>query len=115
MKWEDSYIGKLRGVTGSQKLSVPSVRAIIEDESGNVLFVERFRTDKWGMPAGSIELGEFIYECLVREVKEETGIDVQSADLVACYTHPKYGTENKFNDDINYLNSSFGLTNGKVL
>ncbi|MBM7662149.1 8-oxo-dGTP pyrophosphatase MutT (NUDIX family) [Bacillus mesophilus] len=99
MKWEDSYIGKLRGVAGSQKLIVPSVRAIIENESGKVLFVKRFEKEKWGMPAGSIELGESIYECLCREVKEETGLDVITANVIACYTHPKYGTKNEFNDE----------------
>jgi ADP-ribose pyrophosphatase YjhB (NUDIX family) len=99
MKWEESYIGKLRTVIGNQKLIVPSVRAIIEDHDGKVLFIERLGEGKWSMPAGAIELNESIYECLVREVKEETGLDVISAKAIAVYSNQKYGTKNKFGDE----------------
>jgi len=74
MNWEESYIGKLRNFVGHQKLIVPSIRAIIEDTNGNILFIERKGEGRWSMPAGSIELDESIFECLVREVKEETGL-----------------------------------------
>ncbi|MEE6452643.1 NUDIX domain-containing protein [Gottfriedia acidiceleris] len=47
---------------------------------------------------GSIELDESIFECLVREVKEETGLDVISAKVIAIYSNPKYGQKNKFRD-----------------
>jgi ADP-ribose pyrophosphatase YjhB (NUDIX family) len=99
MSWEESYIGKLRSVVGHQKLIVPSIRAIIEDNNGHILFIERKGEGKWGMPAGSIEVDESIYDCLVREVKEETGLDVMSAKMVAIYSHPKYGMKNKFGDE----------------
>ncbi|QOR64859.1 NUDIX domain-containing protein [Cytobacillus suaedae] len=99
MKWEESYLGILRSSVGKQKLIVPSVRAIIEDSEGKVLFIERLGEGKWSMPAGSIELDESIYECLVREVKEETGLNVLSAQAIAVYSNPKYGTKNKFGDE----------------
>jgi ADP-ribose pyrophosphatase YjhB (NUDIX family) len=99
MKWEDSYIGKLRPVAGNQKLIVPSVRAIIEYQNGKILFIEKLTEGKWSMPAGSIELNESIFECLVREVKEETELDVISAKVIAVYTNPKYGTKNMFGDE----------------
>lgn len=90
--WEESYacrIGKL--VNGQLPVVIPSVRAIICDEQGDVLFIERRKpniqkSNDWGMPAGSIELGESIYECLCREVKEETGLEVKRATLMAVYT-----------------------------
>ncbi|MBM7662802.1 ADP-ribose pyrophosphatase YjhB (NUDIX family) [Bacillus mesophilus] len=99
MKWEDSYIGNLRSSVGSQKLIVPSIRAIIEDNEGKILFIERLGEGKWSMPAGSIELNETIYDCLVREVKEETGLEVLSAKAIAIYSNPKFSTKNKFGDE----------------
>ncbi|MBM6617827.1 NUDIX domain-containing protein [Bacillus sp. RD4P76] len=51
------------------------------------------------MPAGSMELNESIYETLTREVKEETGIDVQKATLIAIYTGPHKSIVNHFGDE----------------
>ncbi|MEE6452644.1 hypothetical protein RAH41_18935 [Gottfriedia acidiceleris] len=51
MNWEESYIGKLRNFVGHQKLIVPSIRAIIEDTNGNILFIERKGEGRWSMPA----------------------------------------------------------------
>ncbi|MGG2027976.1 hypothetical protein AB1282_19945 [Gottfriedia sp. S16(2024)] len=47
MNWEESYIGKLRNFVGHQKLIVPSIRAIIEDTNGNILFIERKGEEVW--------------------------------------------------------------------
>ena len=37
---------------------------------------------KWSIPGGLVELGENIAETVVREVKEETGLDVEKPELV---------------------------------
>lgn len=93
--WEEHYISKLRSlVDGRLPLIVPSIKAIIRDEQGNMLFIERRKanvshTNLWGLIAGSIEIGESIYDCMKREVKEETGLDVVSATLFAIYTGPE--------------------------
>lgn len=93
--WEEHYVYKLRQLTGGQiPLIVPGVRAVIRNAEGHFLFIERrsrtvSRSDDWGMPAGGMELGESIYDCLVRETKEETGLDVAAATLIAIYTGPK--------------------------
>ena len=57
------------------------VALIIQDNC--VLAVSRrHRPDDLGLPGGSIELEETPFEALVREVKEETNIDVQNAHHV---------------------------------
>ena len=67
-------------------LLTPGVRGLIRDEHGRVLFIRRRDNGKWGMPAGGIELRETVFEALQREVKEETGLEVISATLVAVYS-----------------------------
>ena len=55
-----------------------AVGAIVLHE-GRLLLVKRDREPargRWSLPGGRVELGETLNEALVREVKEETGIDV---------------------------------------
>ncbi|KQX51372.1 NUDIX domain-containing protein [Paenibacillus sp. Root444D2] len=86
--WHDSYLGKLRKVVGTQKIIVNSVRAILLDNEGRALFIKRHGDKKWGMPAGTMELDESVFDAMKREVKEETGLDVFKATLIAIYSSP---------------------------
>jgi len=48
-------------------------------ETNEVLVQNRKRKyPGWSFPGGHIEKGESIYDCAVREVKEETGLDVHN-------------------------------------
>ncbi len=46
--------------------------------------------DSWGLPGGAVEIGESIEETAVREIKEETGLDIRVEYLVGVYS--KYFT-----------------------
>ena len=37
--------------------------------------------NKWGMPAGKVDIGETKNQAMIREVREETGIEIAEADL----------------------------------
>lgn len=89
------YIDQLRTLAGNRKLLYIATRAVIQDDSGRVLFIRRRDNDQWVMPAGGMELDETVYECMVREVKEETGLYVYAASAMAIYSGPKldYTTE----------------------
>lgn len=62
---------------------------IIED--GKVLLIRRgvepFK-GQWAIPGGRLEGDETAEECLQREAKEETGLDVQPEALVGVYSDP---------------------------
>ena len=86
----NEYRKMLREKMGNQKLLLPGARAIILNEQGEILLQKRGDLGVWGLPAGSAELGESAYDCLRRETKEETGLDVLAATPMGIYTHPKY-------------------------
>lgn len=59
--------------------------AIIFDESGKVLLSHRPDLDIWNLPGGGVETRELPTEAVIREVKEETGLDVVIERLVGVY------------------------------
>lgn len=81
-----SYLRNLRSCVGSQRILLPGVRAIILDEHGDVLLQRRTDMALWGLPAGSVELDETAFEALVREVREETALEVRQAEPMALYS-----------------------------
>lgn len=55
--------------------------AVIVNEQGQILLQSRADRDKWGLPGGCQELGERFQDTIIREVKEETNLDVNEIDL----------------------------------
>ncbi len=53
--------------------------------NGKILLVKRRGEPgkgRWSMPGGIVELGETVKEAVIREVKEETGLDVVEPELI---------------------------------
>lgn len=94
--FDESYLGRLRKLVGNQRLITPAARAVIRDGEGRVLLVRRSDNGQWVMPAGSMELGESVMDCLRREVKEETGLDVLAASVIAIYSEPRFAFTNAY-------------------
>lgn len=46
--------------------------------------------DKWALPGGGHEIGESIAQAAIREVKEETGYDVEVETITGTYTDPDH-------------------------
>ncbi|BCO89001.1 MULTISPECIES: NUDIX hydrolase [Mycobacterium avium complex (MAC)] len=69
---------------------VPSASAIVTDEQGRILLVKRRDNTLWALPGGGHDIGETIAGTAAREVKEETGLDVEVTGLVGVYTNPHH-------------------------
>jgi ADP-ribose pyrophosphatase YjhB (NUDIX family) len=68
---------------------VPAVSAVVEDNEGRVLLHRRSDNELWSIPGGRIEVGESAAAAVVREVREETGIEVVPGRVVGIYSDPR--------------------------
>ena len=64
-----------------------AVGAVVLDESGRLLVVRRARppaADRWSLPGGRLEEDETLSAALRREVREETGLDIDVGEVVGA-------------------------------
>jgi ADP-ribose pyrophosphatase YjhB (NUDIX family) len=67
----------------------PSVSALIFDRRGYLLLQQRSDGGQWGLPGGSVEIGESVTAAVIREVREETGLAVVVRRMVGVYSDPE--------------------------
>ncbi len=72
------------GRTGSLKVGCAAV--VVRD--GDVLLTRRTDNGLWCLPGGAMDPGESAAEAMIREVREETGLEVEAARLVGVYSSP---------------------------
>jgi 8-oxo-dGTP diphosphatase len=64
-----------------------AVAGLVEDGKGNVLLIKSNHRKTWEFPGGQVESGENLEQALIREIKEESGIDVSVRCLVGLYSN----------------------------
>jgi 8-oxo-dGTP pyrophosphatase MutT (NUDIX family) len=69
---------------------VVAASAVVTNEDGHILLQRRRDNDLWALPGGGMELTDSLPGAAVREVKEETGLDVEITGLVGTYTDPRH-------------------------
>lgn len=63
---------------------VVGVAGVIWNEAGEVLLIRRVnppRAGQWSLPGGKVERGETLHQALLREIREETGLEVEILGL----------------------------------
>ena len=85
---KESYIKKMRQLVGNEYLMVNATAVVIVNENNEVLLQKRTDNNLWGLPGGLLELRESISEGALREVKEETNLDVKLTKFIGIFNNP---------------------------
>lgn len=70
---------------------VQAVGAVIRDEAGRMLLIQRGHEPAkglWSVPGGRVEPGESDAQAVIREVHEETGLEVTCGPLLGTIERP---------------------------
>jgi 8-oxo-dGTP diphosphatase len=101
------YVAGLRRHVGSDLLLLPSVMGVIYDRESRVLLVRQMADALWSTPGGVIEPEETPAAAVVREVREETGLDVHIVRLLGVYGGPAFVVEYPNGDRSQYVSVIF--------
>jgi len=96
-----------------QKFPEATVGALVVNPKGEVLIVRSSKwADKHTVPGGHIELGELAEDAIRREVKEETGLDVDVVELLLVQQaiYPKFYRKHEHFVFMDYLCRTRDLT-----
>lgn len=85
---EESYIKKIRSLVKDEYLILNATAVVIPDEENRILLQKRSDNGLWGLPGGLLELHESIADSAIREVKEETNLDVALTRFIGVFTNP---------------------------
>ncbi|MEU3660014.1 NUDIX hydrolase [Streptomyces sp. NPDC032940] len=102
-----NYVMDLRKLVGSRPLLLPGTSVLITDDQDRLLLVERVDTGDWGLPGGLMEPGESFEETGVREVREETGLDIRDLELFGVYSGADYYYRYPHGDEIYNVTAAY--------
>lgn len=94
LKWKESPFPNKRvdhfyNVEAPKPNSIkPAAAVAILNDQQEILLINRKDNGKWSMPGGTLDFGESLIECAVREVKEETNLSVEIRDIIGTYSNP---------------------------
>lgn len=71
---------------------IVSVGGLVENDDGKILMVKD-PVRGWEIPGGQVEVGETITDAFKREVKEETGIDIEVGNLISVSSNIGIGIQ----------------------
>lgn len=101
------YMQGLRAAVGHRLLEVPAVTILVRDVEGRLLLVRQSDPEVWSTPGGAIEPSETPADAALREVWEETGLQVRLTRLVGAFGGPEFVTEYRNGDRVSYVTIVF--------
>lgn len=77
-------------IAKNSQLRLSCTAAIYDRTRQKMLLVRRRDNAAWCLPGGALEAGESVAECCIREVREETGLEVEIASMLGVYSSPNF-------------------------
>lgn len=102
--WEESYIGGLRALAGDERVLISiGAHGVVRDPAGRILLIQRSDDHTWALPGGTMELGETLRECAIREVREEAGLRARDVTPFGLYTRARDYYPNPYGHTYQYI------------
>jgi ADP-ribose pyrophosphatase YjhB (NUDIX family) len=102
-----NYVADLRALVGVRPLILAGTSVLVLDERGHLLLIERGDTGDWGLPGGFMELGESFEDTGRREVREETGLEVDDFQLVGVFSGPELYFRYDHGDEVHNVTAAY--------
>jgi 8-oxo-dGTP pyrophosphatase MutT (NUDIX family) len=105
--------GERIGTKGRIRLGCSAV--IFDETREKVLLTKRADNGLWCLPGGGVDPGESVEETVIREVQEETGLQVRVLRLIGVYSDPNWLVVYNEHDSVQIiaLNFEVVITAGK--
>ena len=97
------YVLRLREKVGHDLLVVPSVAVLLVDEQDRVLLVRHDDRGLWVAPGGTVEPDEHPESTAMREVRQETGIEVDLVRIIGAFGGPEFRVRHANGDQVGYV------------
>jgi len=102
------YVRALRAKVGTSLLEVPTVSVLTLDEHERVLLVRHVEGNEWTTPGGMIEPYETPSDAAVREMWEETGLQVALTHIVGVFGGTLCAGTYSNGDKVAWVSTVFG-------
>lgn len=83
------YIARIRAQIGDDLLLIPTVAGIVRRD-GAILLVQHGDAGQWVIPGGMVEPDERPRDALIREMREETSLDVEPLRVLDTFGGPGF-------------------------
>ncbi|MBP0724848.1 NUDIX hydrolase [Bacillus sp. RG28] len=107
------YIMDLRKIVGSRPLVMVGANVIILDSNNRILLQLRTDNHSWGLPGGSMEIGENLEDVAKRELKEETGLTANHLSLFNIFSGDEFYYKYPHGDEVYNVVATYICTDYK--
>ena len=106
-----SYIMNIRNKVGHEPIINVGATVLVFNVKNELLLNLRSDTNDWGIPGGGKELNETLEECAIREIKEETNLDIKELELVTVLSGNEYFYKYPNGDEVDCVITLYQVKN----
>lgn len=104
------YMMELRKLVGARPIIMAGACVLVCSSEG-LLLQRRSDNGLWGLPGGSMEIGETLEEAARRELLEETGLLAEQLELLGVFSGPELYYKYPHGDEVYNVTTAYVCSN----